>query len=307
MAGGDGMLVYTRKEPVGVAGQIIPWNFPLMMAAWKLAPALAAGCTVVLKPAEQTPLTALRLGELALEAGLPGGRRERRHRRRRDGRGARRPSGRGQDLVHRLDRGRPRDRREGGPRAEARDARAGRQVAEHHPARRQPEGRDRRLVPGHLLQHRPGVQRGLAAVRAQGPVRRGRRRAGGTRAEDEDGPRARTRHAARPGRVGRAARTRHRLHREGQGGGRGAGRGRRRAQPRLLRRAHAVHDDLRRHRDHARGDLRPGAGRAALRLDRGGRAPGERHASTASRPESGRATSATRTALRRCCGPARCT
>ena len=65
------MLVYTRKEPVGVAGQIIPWNFPLMMAAWKLAPALAAGCTVVLKPAEQTPLTALRLGELALEAGLP--------------------------------------------------------------------------------------------------------------------------------------------------------------------------------------------------------------------------------------------
>ena len=73
VAGGDGMLVYTRKEPVGVAGQIIPWNFPLMMAAWKLAPALAAGCTVVLKPAEQTPLTALRLGELALEAGFPEG------------------------------------------------------------------------------------------------------------------------------------------------------------------------------------------------------------------------------------------
>ena len=71
--GGDGMLVYTRKEPVGVAGQIIPWNFPLMMAAWKLAPALAAGCTAVLKPAEQTPLTALRLGELALEAGFPEG------------------------------------------------------------------------------------------------------------------------------------------------------------------------------------------------------------------------------------------
>src|SRR3954467_15629679 len=64
---------YTRKEPVGVAGQIIPWNFPLLMSAWKVAPALAAGCTVVLKPAEQTPLTALRLGELALEAGLPEG------------------------------------------------------------------------------------------------------------------------------------------------------------------------------------------------------------------------------------------
>jgi acyl-CoA reductase-like NAD-dependent aldehyde dehydrogenase len=67
------MHCYTRKEPVGVCGQIIPWNFPLLMAAWKVAPALAAGCTTVLKPAEQTPLTALRLGELALEAGLPGG------------------------------------------------------------------------------------------------------------------------------------------------------------------------------------------------------------------------------------------
>jgi len=64
---------YTRKEPVGVCGQIIPWNFPMLMAAWKLGPALAAGCTVVLKPAEQTPLTALRIGELALEAGIPGG------------------------------------------------------------------------------------------------------------------------------------------------------------------------------------------------------------------------------------------
>jgi acyl-CoA reductase-like NAD-dependent aldehyde dehydrogenase len=67
------MHCYTRKEPVGVCGQIIPWNFPMLMAAWKLGPALAAGCTVVLKPAEQTPLSALRLGELALEAGIPSG------------------------------------------------------------------------------------------------------------------------------------------------------------------------------------------------------------------------------------------
>jgi phenylacetaldehyde dehydrogenase len=64
---------YTLREPVGVVGQIIPWNFPLLMAAWKLAPALAAGCTIVLKPAEQTPLTALRLGELVQEAGFPAG------------------------------------------------------------------------------------------------------------------------------------------------------------------------------------------------------------------------------------------
>jgi phenylacetaldehyde dehydrogenase len=66
-------LAYTLREPVGVVGQIIPWNFPLLMAAWKLGPALATGCTVVLKPAEQTPLSALRLGELICEAGFPDG------------------------------------------------------------------------------------------------------------------------------------------------------------------------------------------------------------------------------------------
>ncbi len=64
---------YTLREPIGVVGQIIPWNAPLMMAAWKLAPALACGCTVVLKPAEQTPLTALRLGQLIQQAGFPDG------------------------------------------------------------------------------------------------------------------------------------------------------------------------------------------------------------------------------------------
>lgn len=64
---------YTRLEPVGVVGQIIPWNFPLLMQAWKLAPALAAGNTIVMKTAEQTPLSALRVGELILEAGFPEG------------------------------------------------------------------------------------------------------------------------------------------------------------------------------------------------------------------------------------------
>ena len=64
---------YTRPEPMGVVGQIIPWNFPLLMAAWKLAPALATGCTIVLKVAEETPLSALRLGEILEEAGLPPG------------------------------------------------------------------------------------------------------------------------------------------------------------------------------------------------------------------------------------------
>ncbi|MEZ5060805.1 MAG: aldehyde dehydrogenase family protein [Solirubrobacterales bacterium] len=64
---------YTLREPIGVVGPIIPWNFPLLMAAWKLGPALTTGCTIVLKPAEQTPLSALRLAELILEAGVPEG------------------------------------------------------------------------------------------------------------------------------------------------------------------------------------------------------------------------------------------
>jgi phenylacetaldehyde dehydrogenase len=72
-AAGARFHAFTLREPVGVVGQIIPWNFPLLMAAWKLGPALAAGNCVVLKPAEQTPLTALRLGELLMEAGLPEG------------------------------------------------------------------------------------------------------------------------------------------------------------------------------------------------------------------------------------------
>jgi len=67
------VLCYTLREPVGVCAQIVPWNYPLLMAIWKVAPALAAGCAIALKPAEQTPLTALRLGELALEAGFPKG------------------------------------------------------------------------------------------------------------------------------------------------------------------------------------------------------------------------------------------
>lgn len=68
-----GYHAYTRLEPVGVVAAIVPWNFPMLMAIWKMAPALAAGCTVVLKPAEETPLTAIRLAELALEAGIPAG------------------------------------------------------------------------------------------------------------------------------------------------------------------------------------------------------------------------------------------
>ena len=69
----DSAFTYTLREPVGVVGLIIPWNFPLLLASWKLGPALACGNTIVLKPAEQTPLTTLRFGELAVEAGIPAG------------------------------------------------------------------------------------------------------------------------------------------------------------------------------------------------------------------------------------------
>jgi aldehyde dehydrogenase (NAD+) len=69
----EAVFTYTLREPVGVVGAIVAWNFPLLLASWKFGPALACGCTVVLKPAEQTPLTALRAGELAMEAGLPVG------------------------------------------------------------------------------------------------------------------------------------------------------------------------------------------------------------------------------------------
>src|SRR5438045_1926243 len=70
---GGSLLFYSLKEPVGVVGQIVPWNYPLMMTTWKLAPALAAGCSVVLKPDSATPLTALRIAELATEVGFPSG------------------------------------------------------------------------------------------------------------------------------------------------------------------------------------------------------------------------------------------
>ncbi|HEY2859959.1 MAG TPA: aldehyde dehydrogenase family protein, partial [Terracidiphilus sp.] len=69
----EGAFTYTLREPVGVVGLIVPWNFPLLLASWKIGPALACGNTIVLKPAEQTPLTTLKLGELAIEAGFPAG------------------------------------------------------------------------------------------------------------------------------------------------------------------------------------------------------------------------------------------
>ena len=103
----DNAMSLALREPIGVAGQIVPWNYPLLMATWKLAPAICAGCTMVLKPAEQTPLTVLALASSFADAGPASRRRQHRHGRRRDGgRRDRRAPGRRQDRVHRQRRGR---------------------------------------------------------------------------------------------------------------------------------------------------------------------------------------------------------
>ena len=138
---GGSLLFYSLREPVGVCAQIVPWNYPVMMAAWKLSPAIAAGCTVVLKPDPQTPLTALRLGRARDRGRDPARRRQRRSRRT-----ARRPAsylvshpGRGQGLVHRLD--------ALGQRGHAPRLRAG-QAALPRARRQEPEPRLRRREPG---------------------------------------------------------------------------------------------------------------------------------------------------------------
>ena len=142
----DNVVALIVKEPIGVAGLVLPWNFPLLMAAWKVAPALAAGCSAVLKPAEQTPLTALRLAELAIEAGVPPGVLNVVPGSRRDGRpGDRPPPGHRRRVLHRLDRGRrlfPEIfRRE---QSEAGRPRDGRQEPVHRARRRGDQRRPRR-------------------------------------------------------------------------------------------------------------------------------------------------------------------
>ena len=143
-------LAYTLREPVGVVGQIIPWNFPLLMAAWKLGPALAAGCTIVLKPAEQTPLSALRLGELICEA-----------------------PGRGQGGLHWLDRSG--EAHPWGGREESQESVTGtrRKVPQHRVQGRRPGGEHSRSRERDLFQPRPVLLRRLPALRREGYLRRG--------------------------------------------------------------------------------------------------------------------------------------
>ena len=279
------------------------------MAAWKLGPALAAGCTVVLKPAEQTPLSALRLGELICEAGLPDGRRQHRHRLRRDRRrGARRPPRRRQGRLHRLDRGRQADRP--GRRRQPQEGLAGarRQVAEHRLRRRRPrDGRSPAprsaiffnhgqccCAGSRLFVEQPIFDKVVEGVAdAPGTIKVGPGLDAGTR----DGP---------AGLAG-AARARHRLPRRGPRRGR---RARSPAASATASRGYFVEptvlvDTTPRHEGRARGDLRPGRRGDPVRATDEVLAQRPTTRATASPPASGRGTSRRPTAWRERCAPAR--
>ena len=194
-----GFLNYVQREPLGVVGQIVPWNFPLMFCSWKMGPALAAGNTVVLKPSELTPLSSLRLAELMVDVGFPAGvvnmvpgfgvaageRLANASRRR-------------QDRVHRIDGDRKANRRVLGIEPQARAAGAGRQGRQHRLRRRDHSGSSRWQRVRHLPQPGSGVHRRLAAAAARedrrrvsravhraGEVDQGRQSAG---SGDRDGP-----------------------------------------------------------------------------------------------------------------------
>ncbi len=166
VAGGQ---AFTVREPLGVVGLITPWNFPLTIASWKLAPALAAGNTVVLKPAELTPLTRAALRRARARGGPARGRRERRRRPRPHVRAAPgRAPRRGEDRVHRLDRGRPLDRRRGRATIKRVTLELGGKSANIVFADADLRGRRRRGAVGGVRQRRPGLLRALAHPRAGG-------------------------------------------------------------------------------------------------------------------------------------------
>ena len=179
--------VLVTKEPVGVVGAIAPWNVPLFIAAAKLAPSLAAGCTVVFKPAPETPLDAFRLAEIFAEAGLPKGVLVRGAGRPRGLRAPGDARGRGQDLVHGVGRRGQAHRRAVRRAAEALHARAGRQVGRHHPRRRRPGDDDPDPAAQRDHEQRPGLHRADPDPGAAGALRRGRRRRRRGRVRHEGG------------------------------------------------------------------------------------------------------------------------
>ena len=181
-------LTYTLREPIGVVAAIVPWNFPLLLAAWKVAPALACGNTVILKPASQTPLTALALGEIARRGRAAARRAQRHHRPGRQPRaGDRRASRHRQDRVHRRHQHRQRHHARRRRHAEEDHARARRQVAEHRPRRRRHRCGGARRDDRHLLRQGGGLRRRLAAAGRSVDQGRVHRQAGG--AGEEDGAR----------------------------------------------------------------------------------------------------------------------
>ena len=238
---------YTVREPVGVVGAIVPWNFPLQIAAWKVAPALACGCSVVLKPSELTPLNALKLAEIAHEAGLPEG-------------VLNVVTGYGQttgealalhedvdkisftgSIAHRAQAGAEFGRVE----PEAPEPGTGRQVSQHHFPGCRPGRRDEGRLLGHFRRQGRGVQRRLAPAGARRHLRPVCGRPGGPRAQIAAGQSAGPGHADGLADLLAPDGPDSRLHRAGQAG-RGQAGGRRRAGYRgrqgqgLFRQAHSL-------------------------------------------------------------------
>ncbi len=268
-----GGVAATFREPLGVVGLIVPWNFPLNIASWKLGPALACGNTVVLKPAELTPLSALRLGRARARGGDSRGSRQRP---RREGLGRRaaadRAPGRGQDRLHGLDRGRA-ARHAGRSRDDqARHARARREVGERDLRGRRPRAGGCGGAVRGLRQRGPGLLRALADPRPEVGLRPLSRR---SRRGDE-GRRGR-RSGGRVHRDGPAHRAEHRETVASFVDGEPVFRGEAPGRARLLVPVHDRGGDERRS-GRARGGLRAGRGRDPVR-GRGGRGPDrERHA-----------------------------
>ena len=249
-----------RREPVGVVGAITPWNYPQALAMFKIAPALAAGCTIVLKPSPETALDSYVFGDAAPEAGLPAGVLTRARRSRGRGR-AGHPPARGQDRFHRLHRGRADHRRRVRPADPPLHAGAGRQVRRDLLRRRRPGRSSSPACPPLVHEQQPDLHHAVPHPRPAFALRRGGRRARPVH------PQPGGRQPARPG---------HDLRADGQRGPPAAGAGlhrhrprlsspaghrwqpTQRAGPRLVRRAHGVRRRRQQRPPGPRGGVRPG-------------------------------------------------
>ena len=304
------MHCYTRKEPVGVCGQIIPWNFPLLMAAWKLAPGAGGGLHDRAQAGRADAAHRAAPRRAGARGRHPRGRAQRGHRRRR-ARGAALVEHPGVDKIAFT--GSTAVGREIGAKAGRALKRVTLELGGKSPNIILPDADLDAAIKGslqaiyfntgqacnagsRLFVHKDQFDQVVAGL---ADAARARRVGPGLDPDTQLGPLVSAEQQERvPGYI-----------EAGTVGGRRAGAGRRRARRRrrLLRRAHPVRRHQRRPDDRARGDLRPRAGGAALRGPRGGRPAGQRHATTAWPPASGRATWARPTGWPRCCAPATCT